>query len=739
MSAAFDAALAAALAAARPLPGDDTRLAVPEHATKDLLAACGVRTPARVTAATAESLADAVDAAGLVGPLAVKGFGATLVHKSDAGAVVLGVRGRDAVVEAATGIGSRVSARGGGSRVSAHGGGVEGFLAEEMAPAGSEVLVGVVERAPFGAVVAVGLGGTLTEILDDVALRLWPVGDDDVDALLDGFRASALLRGARGKAPADRAALAALVASIAGPDGAVARLRRALGAHGLAFAELECNPVIAGPDGAVAVDARLVVREAVAPTRPMRPTADFTALFNPRSIAVAGASTSKESFGNRFLAAYRARGWQDGLYAIHPTATEVDGVPAHPSADAIPGGVDYVVAAVPASATAALVAQAATARFVHVISGGFAETGHAGAALEAQVLDAADAAGVRVVGPNCMGVFSPTGRQAWQLEVPTTAGRVSVISQSGGLAGDIIVGGDVRGVRFAKLVTVGNCIDVTPGELLEWMATDPETGVVGLYLEDPRDGDRLVAALRRLAGRVPVVALVGGLSRQGGRAVASHTGSLAGDRRIWDAIGAATGLSVVATLEHLLGALAYVQRYGDRPKPDGAPSVLVVGAGGGASVLGADACDRAGLDVVPVDAALQDALRAMGYGAGTSVANPIEIPFGPVSAPDAVNRVLDPILAGQRYTDVIVHVNVQAFFSMSREGGVRLQKVMEALAAGADAGPRLSIVLRNLETAPPVDGDEAWRACIAAGMPVYRDLDEAAVAVAAMQRFDRFR
>ena len=178
------------------------------------------------------------------------------------------------------------------------------------------------------------------------------------------------------------------------------------------------------------------------------------------------------------------------------------------------------------------------AAFAHVISGGFGESGPDGEQLEHGLLTAARNAGLRLLGPNCLGVFAPKGRQTFQLGAPTEVGTVSVISQSGGLAGDIVKAGDRRGLRFSKLVTVGNAIDVGPAELLEYLVDDTDTEVIGLYLEGTGAGTRLVDALRGAAGHKPVVVLAAGSTAQGSAAVASHTGAMTGERRSWEAVAA---------------------------------------------------------------------------------------------------------------------------------------------------------------------------------------------------------
>lgn len=700
-----------------------------EPRSKQALAAAGVPVPPHVVLAPGT---DPSEAASLRAPLACKGFGPGIVHKTELGAVRLGLAHAElpGAIAAMT------------AELAGRGIAPDGFLVEEQQPAGVELIVGA-SRRPFGLTVAVGLGGTLAEVLDDVTVRLAPLTPADAAALLDGFRAAAVLDGARGAPPVDRAALTQLLLDLAGPGGL-------LDALGPDLVELDCNPVIARPDGVAVVDARIVLRPtpvvaesvlAPAPAPPpARPPLDVDALFAPRTVAVAGVSTSRPGFGNRALAAYRAFGRTDGLVVIHPTAAEIDGVRAYPSVAAVPGGVDYLLAAVPAAACADLVrAAAGHARVVHVISGGFSEAGPDGARLEAELLDVARDAGLRVVGPNCIGVYAPAGRQTFLLDVPAEAGGVSVVSQSGGLAGDIVKVGAARGLRFAKVVSVGNAVDVTPAEIVEHLVADPQTRVIGCYLEGGRDGERLVRALAAARDRgVPVVVMAGGLSTQGRAAAVSHTGALTGDRRTWDAIRAATGAAVVERLEDFLGALVVADRYAGRAVADG-PDVLVVGVGGGASVLATDACDRHGLRVAPVTPAAVARLRALGYGAGTSVVNPVEIGVGPAAPVDVFHTVLDEILPEQPFPDVVLHVNVQSYYGYGTAGTAPLCDLIAAVGAAFGSEPgvarypasRAVLVTRNLDVAPGADADAVQAAAVASGLPVFRTFDEAAAAVAA--------
>ena len=298
-------------------------------------------------------------------------------------------------------------------------------------------------------------------------------------------------------------------------------------------------------------------------------------------------------------------------------------------------------------------------------------------------------------------------------------------------------------------------MDVTPGEIVEHYVEDDETRVIGIYLEGGRDGERLVDAL--CAAREvhkPVVVLTGGLSAAGSAAAVSHTGALTGDRRVWQAISHATGCAVVERLEDFLGALLFAQRYSHRltsghPAPAN-DDVLVVGVGGGASVLATDACDRAGLRLAPVPATARMALHTLGYGAGTSVANPIEIGVGPAAPVDVFQPVLDAVLAVEPFPDILLHVNVQAYYSYGTAdpsaGGGRaaplcalLRSVGAALDAARYPASRVVMVTRNLDVAPGTDADAVRETAVAVGIPAYRTFDEAAVAITAGKQFARGR
>ncbi|WP_433511312.1 acetate--CoA ligase family protein [Nonomuraea sp. CA-143628] len=738
---------------------------VAEHEAKELLREAGVPVPRGVVVRDM----DFAPVAELREPLVLKAYGPEIVHKSEAGAVVLGLSRADVPIKATRMLASGVAA--------------EGFLVEEQAPGGVELIVGLVHDPGFGPVLLAGLGGVWTETLRDTALGLCPISEGDARRMLGSLRGSPVLYGLRGRPGVDVDAVVKLLMTVGGSGGLWERLE---------LGEFEINPVIATESGVVAVDARYLPaahasnggqdgalgepadlgphseltdlgphseptagpRSEPTDVGPRSEPADFGPLFEPRAVAVVGASTTRPNFGNMFLEFYKAAGIP--LVAVHPEAPEVGGVPAVPSLAV--ADVDYALVAVPAERCAQVVREASGVPYVQVMSGGFGEAGRP--ELERELVAAARAAGTRLLGPNCMGVYCPRGRQTFVGGGIGPAGTVALISQSGGLAGEVIKVGERRGLAFSRVTTVGNAADVTPAELLRWLSADAETRAVGLYLEDPRDGRALYEALA--AAPVPVVLLVGGRSAQGQRAAASHTGGLVSDGRIWQALADQTGATLVASQDDLIGVLAFFQAHGARlAGPDGGAVVsggqtdsggtqgipqgaagyrseesrggaLVIGPSGGASVLAADAFDRAGVSLGPLPDSVLGELRGLGLGTGSSLANPLEVPVGPRGAPDLVRRTVEVIVRHRSYPDVVAHVNVQSFFTY----GTRAEPLFEyarALAAAQDALPetRVTLVTRNGECAPPGVEDEVRAIVAAAGIPVYRTMEAAAVAVAA--------
>lgn len=698
--------------------GDDR--CVPEPIVKQLLATAGVAVPA---GAMVDSGARPSEAAkSLHGPFVLKAWGPGIVHKSELGAVRVGL---DA---------DRLDAAAATMTESLRRHGVVGarFYVEEMAPAGVEVLFGVVSRPPFGNLALLGAGGVKAELFGKPVVRLCPLSPDTAAEMVGAFAGAALLGGYRGAAPADRAALIAAMLAVAGEGGLAERI-------GDAFSEFECNPLFVSDHGAVAADARLILHGSEQAAPPARPL-DLKALFHPRSVAVVGASATRATaWGNRTLARYRAMGWTENLYAVHPSATEIDGVPAFPTLGAIPGGVDYAEISVAADlAPGVLAAAAGAAKTATINSAGFSEEGEEGRRLEVQLVNGAKQGGIRFIGPNCMGVYSPFGRQGFSGATSPDGGRVAAIMQSGGLSTDLIQAGANRGMKFSAVVSVGNAADIRLSDLLGYVAEDDRTRIIGIYVEGGAD-KRLIEIVRKLSGLKPVVLLVPGLSSIGSKIAASHTGSMTSDRRGWEALVTATGATVTETFEEFLACLVYFDRYLDREAPLD-DNVLVMGLGGGASVLSADACDAFGLALPTLNENLQSRL---GDKKGGILLNPLDLRLGPAGPPETARGVLDTVLPVQAFSDVLVHVNALGYTTSTVPGrlpGVQhLARLIGALEQDPTPPARISVVARNMTDLSGPLRDELFELSQRSKVPLFDRFSDAACAVAAMKRFRRMR
>ncbi|HSG95883.1 MAG TPA: acetate--CoA ligase family protein, partial [Afifellaceae bacterium] len=472
------------------------RTALSEFDGKQLLAAFGIPVPDGIVVSNPDDIEDALH--GMTPPFAAKVMSADILHKSDAGGVRLDLADAPAVRQAIETMLAR-------PEIGAAG--VDGFLVEEMAGTGAEIAVGALRDPQFGPLIMVGLGGIFVEILQDVAFRLCPVTRRDAAGMLDDLRGAALLSGARGRIPADRDAIVDILVKLGGADGLLMSL-------GEEWAEIDINPVIAAAEGAVAVDARFILSApgATGKSAPSQrqdpgvaPREFFAPLFAPKTVAVVGASGSSATIANTFIRRMKDYSYPGQIYPIHPKAAEIETLPAYPSLAETPEPIDYAYIAIGAGRIPDLLAAACgRVRFAQVVSSGFAEVAE-GKGLEKDLVEKARAGGCRVLGPNCLGLYSPRGGVTFPADAPRETGSVGIISQSGGLSTDIIKRGQWRGLRLSGLVTIGNSADLGPVDLAEFFFDDPQTRVIGLYLEDIKDGRRFFDLLRSPKANKPVV------------------------------------------------------------------------------------------------------------------------------------------------------------------------------------------------------------------------------------------
>lgn len=467
----------------------------------------------------------------------------------------------------------------------------------------------------------------------------------------------------------------------------------------------------------------------------------FGPLFEPKTIAVVGASATSMTPGNVFIRRMREFGYSGTIYPIHPSAEAIDGLPVFRSLAETPQPIDYAYIAVSAAQVPKMLAIAkGRVRYAQVISSGFAEVDE-GKALQDELVAAARAGGCRLLGPNCLGMYSPRGRLTFVEDGSSEVGSVGIISQSGGLGTDIVRRGQVRGLRFSAAVTVGNCADLGPNDLLEFYLADPQTRTVGIYLEAVKDGRRLFDLLKANRAAKPVVLLKGGRTQQGSAAAASHTGSLAGDDRVWTALSRQTGCQLVETLDQFLDTLLIFQGLAPR---DNRPTreIVMFGNGGGTSVLATDFFARLGLNVTPFAAPTLQALKALKLPPGTSITNPIDTPVGTLQQEEGriAEKILDAIYSTGNPEALVMHLNLAAFVGRTKTD-VMGNLMQAALRVQSRFPGRTHFVLAlRSDGVPEVEARKRdFRAqAIALGIPVYDEMSNVGLALAALAAHERF-
>ncbi len=544
-----------------------------ESESKALLGAAGVPFAPEHHVTTAD---DAVAAADQIGyPVVLKLNGPHIAHKTERGLVRLRLGDRAAVRSAADAL----------LAAATEADGQVTLLVAPMISGSRELITGVVRDAQFGPNVMLGVGGVMAEALDDVVFRPAPLGPDDPAAMIDQLRAQKALGAFRGDAAVDRAALRSLMTALS--DVAVLRPD---------VASIDLNPVIIGPDGSVvAVDALVEIGEAADSGRSSRPRptdAQFRALFEPRGVLIAGASTHPGKFGFVSLHNLLASGYGGAVYGTNLQGEEVLGIRTVADIAELPdGAVDLVFVCTPAAANADVLRACAAkgVRAAFLTSAGYGEAGDAGRLAEAELVALADELGMLLAGPNGQGVVSTPASLCAQIVAPyPPPGRIAVASQSGNFVSSFLNYARQTGVGISRAVSAGNAAAVTPADFLDWYADDPATAVSLAYVEGITDGRALLDRFTSIAARKPLVVVKGGSTAGGAAAAASHTGALAADDKIFDGACRQAGVIRAATVEEAFEAAA---TFATQPSPRG-PNVVVLTTAGGWGVVTSDAIFR---------------------------------------------------------------------------------------------------------------------------------------------------
>jgi acyl-CoA synthetase (NDP forming) len=705
-----------------------------ESSSKALLRGYGVPLADEREVGTA---AEAVEAAQALGfPVVVKLCGDAIAHKTERGLVRLRL-GDAAAVEAA-GVELLAAATPDDGPVS--------LLVAPMIAGTREFIAGVVRDPQFGPTVMLGVGGVLAEAVADVAFRPVPISAADADDMIDSLATQKLLGAFRGEAAVDRAQLAAVLLGLS----AAAEARPDI-------ASIDVNPLIVRRDGSpVAVDALVEVALAEADgggARRARPSdAQFRALFEPRGVLVAGASTHPGKFGFVSLHNILASGYQGAVYGTNLQGETVLGIETVADVDALPdGAIDLVFVCTPASANPDLLRACARKgiRAAFLTSAGYGEAGDEGRRAEADLVALADSLGILLAGPNGQGVVSTPASLCAQIVAPyPPAGRIAVASQSGNFVSSFLNYSRQTGVGISRAVSAGNAAAVTPADYLDWYADDPATAVSLAYVEGIVDGRALLERFASVARRKPLVVVKGGATEAGARAAASHTGALAANDTIFDGVCRQTGVTRAATVEEAFEAAA---TFATQPLPQG-PNVVVLTTAGGWGVVTSDAVHRDGsLRLMPLPADLLAQIDTK-LPPRWSRNNPVDCAGGEVR--DTIPEVMEMIAAHPDVHSIVyLGLGIQSNQArLMREGRFYPDHGLERIVAYherqderfAQAADELSRryakpILTATELAV-ADPDNAGPAAVrATGRLCYPSGNRAVVALGHLYRYARFR
>ncbi|MFC1918142.1 CoA-binding protein [Chloroflexota bacterium] len=450
-------------------------------------------------------------------------------------------------------------------------------------------------------------------------------------------------------------------------------------------------------------------------------------LFPARAVAIIGVSTNpkKQLSGTEFMKALLGMGYQGKIYPVNPTGGEILGRKIYTSVREIPGAVDYAISAIPAKHNLQLLqdCDAKGVKVLHVYSAGFSEIANPeGRKLEEKLSALSRQTGVRVIGPNCMGIYSPGYGLSFRRDLPVESGSVGFISQSGSNSFQIIRDGSAKGIYLNKLFSYGNAADLNECDFLEFLARDRETKVIAGYLEGVKDGPLFQKTLTRVTKQKPVVIYKAGNTSKGIQAVASHTGTMAGSEMVWRAALRQSGALQVNSMEELVDLLSLFNYM----KPPKGINTALIGIGGGVIVQATDECARGGLKLPTLPLEIRNKLeKAYTTEAGGSFRNPVDLYIGKGELIQSTIKMI----ADLKQIDLLM---IQIMFGFgNRDESSMLTPYIDALInLGKGLNHRAAIVFRPTGTFRfSKYTAEAHQALVAAGYPIFDSAQRAAMSI----------
>ncbi|MFJ7637769.1 acetate--CoA ligase family protein [Peribacillus sp. NPDC097225] len=577
-------------------------------------------------------------------PLVLKGMSPQITHKTEAGIVKVNIQDEQQLLEAYEAITNNAIAYDASAKL-------EGVLIQKMSQKGLELILGIKRDPVFGHLLVLGMGGTFVEILKDFSMRIMPVSKQDVLSMVDELKSAELVKGYRDQAGIDMSLLVDICQ----------KLNELVTLHP-EIMELDLNPVIFSAEGPLICDVRILNEPVIELEGERRSLENLDKLLHPSSIAIVGASSNEKKNGGRLVKYLVENQFKGKVFPINPKADEIFGHRVYPSLTHVTEPIDVACIIVAAQSVPGVMRECQQKGIKNVIiySSGFAETGAKGALLQQEILSIAKEAGIRIVGPNVIGVASPNDNvyMAFGSALTTkekVAGGIGFISQSGAMGSALLSRAWENKVGFSRWVTVANEVDLTTSDFIETFAEDSQTKVISAFMEGLKDAKAFERATQKaLDAKKPVLVYKTGRSEVGKRAVQSHTGSIAGDEAVYSAAFRKYNVLPVEQIEDLIEVAAIFEK---QPLPKGNRIGIVTASGGACSVI-ADLCTANGLEVPELTETAEKIKQYIPvFGAAN---NPVDVTAEIIGNPDMFKKVLTAVVEDSQIDGVLVMLTSNA-------------------------------------------------------------------------------
>jgi len=600
---------------------------ITEESSKEILSEYGIKVPHYALVTNTDDAARKSKEIGF--PLVAKIVSADILHKTEVGGVKVGLNSEDEVKKAFDDMFYRLKEKFD----------VKGVLLEKMVPNGVELIIGLQNDSQFGPSIMVGLGGIYTELFKDVSFRVLPITKNDALKMLESLRGRDILRGFRGSKPINMDMLSEAIVNI--------------GTLGVDMAgkyeSIDFNPVVLYPDGYFVVDAKIILKEKSSDDAISRANPDSSHMdlfFNAKSVALIGASPEPGKIGNSVMESLAKHDYKGKVYPVNAKGySEIMGVKAYKNILEIKDPIDVVIETVDLKFVPDLLTECGK-KNIHnmvIISGGGKELGGERAAIEKRIQDLSRQLNIRIIGPNCIGIFNGENRldcafQGHLRMLRPKQGNVAFLSQSGTVGIAFMETSDAFGL--SKMISYGNRSDVDEADMIHYLAQDPNTNVIGLYVEGLGDGRKFMNAAKDVIKQYqkPIVVFKNGRSTKGAKQAASHTGSLGGSFAVISGAFEQTGIISLDSYEELTSALKALTW---QPVPKG-NKIAMVTNGAGPIIAAIDNFERLNLELAQLSDQTIKSFKEH-YPATYVIGNPCDV-TGSATADDyrfAIQSFLD--------------------------------------------------------------------------------------------------